>query len=80
MPREFLQYSKVQDQFTLLKDSRLLCTYTTYTTYTNYYLPFGVVAVVCYDYGKIGTSSNPLQLALSNGHAARWLGYDKATG
>ena len=39
-PREFLNYSEVQGQLTLLRDGRLVC------TYTHYHLPFGVAAVV----------------------------------
>jgi photosystem II stability/assembly factor-like uncharacterized protein len=65
-PREFLQYSEVQGQLTLLKDGCLLC------TYTNYHLPFGVAVVVSYDYGKTWDFEHPMQLALSNGHAAGW--------
>jgi hypothetical protein len=65
-PREFLQYSEVQGQLTLLQDGRLLC------TYTNYHLPFGVGGVVSSDYGKTWDFDHPLQLALSNGHAAGW--------
>ena len=59
-PREFLQYSEVHGQFTLLQDGRLLC------TYTNYHLPFGVGGVVSYDYGKTWDFQHPLQLAISN--------------
>jgi len=65
-PREFLQYSEVQGQLTLLADGRLLC------SYTNYHRPFGVGAVVSDDYGKTWDFDHPLQLAVSNGHAAGW--------
>ena len=65
-PREFLQYSEVQGQLTLLEDGRLLC------TYTNYHLPFGVGGVISHDYGQTWDFEHPLQLALSNGHAAGW--------
>ena len=65
-PREFLQYSEVQGQLTLLDDGRLLC------SYTNYHLPFGVGGVISNDYGRTWDFDHPLQLALSNGHAAGW--------
>ena len=65
-PREFLQYSEVQGQLTLLQDGRVLC------TYTNYHLPFGVAGVVSEDLGKTWDFGHPLQLAISNGHAAGW--------
>jgi hypothetical protein len=65
-PREFLQYSEVQGQLTLLQDGRLLC------TYTNYHLPFGVGGVLSSDAGKTWDFAHPLQLAVSNGHAAGW--------
>lgn len=65
-PREFLQYSEVQGQLTLLKDGQLLC------TYTNYHLPFGVAGVVSYDYGKSWDFEHPMQLAISNAHTAGW--------
>jgi len=65
-PREFLQYSEVHAQLTLLHDDRLLC------TYTNYHLPFGVVGVVSYDYGKTWDLEHPVQLALSNGAKTGW--------
>jgi len=65
-PREFLQYSEVHGQLTVLKDSRLLC------TYTNYHLPFGAGGVVSYDYGKTWDFEHPLQLAISNGNGSAW--------
>ena len=65
-PREFLQYSEVQGQLTLLQDGRLLC------TYTNYHLPFGVGGVISDDGGRTWDFGHPLQLAISNGHAAGW--------
>ena len=65
-PREFLQYSEVQGQLTLLQDGRLLC------TYTNYHLPFGVGGVLSSDNGQTWDFDHPLQLAISNGHAAGW--------
>jgi len=65
-PREFLQYSEVQGQLTLLQDGRLLC------TYTNYHLPFGVGGVLSSDGGQTWDFDHPLQLAISNGHAAGW--------
>ena len=65
-PREFLQYSEVQGQLTLLADGRLLC------TYTHYHLPFGVAAVVSNDFGKTWDHAHPFQLALSNGGCTGW--------
>lgn len=65
-PRDFLNYSEVQSQFTLLADGRLLC------TYTNYHLPFGVGAIVSHDLGQTWDTTHRLQLALSNGHEAGW--------
>ena len=65
-PREFLQYSEVQGQLTLLKDQRLLC------TYTNYHLPFGVSGVLSYDYGRTWDFEHPLQLAVSNATSTGW--------
>ena len=65
-PREFLQYSEVQGQLTLLSDGRLIC------TYTHYHLPFGVAAVVSNDYGKTWDHDNSLQLAWSNGGCTGW--------
>ena len=65
-PREFLQYSEVQGQLTLLSDGRLLC------TYTNYHLPFGVAAVVSNDLGKTWDFDHPFQLALSNASSTGW--------
>ena len=65
-PREFLQYSECQSQFTLLEDDRLLA------TYTHYHLPFGVAAVISYDYGKTWDFDHPLQLALSNCIRTGW--------
>ena len=65
-PREFLQYSEVQGQLTLLGDGRLLC------TYTNYHLPFGVGAVVSDDGGQTWDVEHPLQLAISNAAPAGW--------
>ncbi len=65
-PRDFLGYSKVQGQLTLLRDGRLLC------TYTNYHLPFGVAAVVSRDGGKTWDHSHPFQLAMSNGGSTGW--------
>lgn len=65
-PREFLQYSEVHGQLTLLKDGRLLC------TYTNYHLPFGVAAVVSDDYGKTWDFEHPMQLAISHPTGSAW--------
>ena len=65
-PREFLQYSEVQGQLTLLADGRLLC------TYTHYHLPFGVTAVVSNDDGRTWDHQHPSQLALSNGGGTGW--------
>ena len=65
-PREFLQYSEVQGQLTLLDDGRLLC------TYTNYHLPFGVAAVLSHDYGRTWDFDHPLELALSNAPKTGW--------
>jgi len=65
-PIEFLEYSEVQGQLTLLRDGRLLC------TYTNYHLPFGVAAVVSHDHGKTWDHEHPLQLAWSNGGCTGW--------
>ena len=65
-PREFLQYSEVQGQLTMLQDGRLLC------TYTNYHLPFGVGGVISEDCGQTWDFEHPLQLAISNAHAAGW--------
>ena len=64
-PREFLQYCEVQGQLCLLQDGRLLCTYTNY-------LPFGVGGVLSADGGRTWDTAHPLQLAISNGHAAGW--------
>jgi hypothetical protein len=65
-PREFLQYSEVQGQLTLLNDGRLLC------SYTHYHLPFGVAAVVSHDAGRTWDHEQRLQLALSNGGCTGW--------
>ena len=65
-PREFLQYSEVHGQLTLLKDGRLLC------TYTNYHLPFGVAAVVSDDFGKTWDFEHPMQLAISHPTGSAW--------
>ncbi len=65
-PREFLQYSEVHGQLTLLKDGRLLC------TYTNYHLPFGVAAVVSDDFGKTWDFEHPMQLAISPPVGSAW--------
>ena len=65
-PREFLQYSEVQGQLAMLRDGRLLC------TYTNYHLPFGVGAVVSYDCGRTWDFEHPMQLAISNAAPAGW--------
>lgn len=65
-PREFLQYSEIHGQLTLLQDGRLLC------TYSHYHLPFGVAGVVSDDYGKTWNFDHPLQLALSNPHGSAW--------
>ncbi|MFH0965034.1 MAG: sialidase family protein [Planctomycetota bacterium] len=65
-PREFLQYSEVQGQLTLLRDGRLLC------TYTHYHLPFGVAAVMSDDNGKTWDFDHPFQLALSNACCTGW--------
>jgi len=66
MLREFLQYSEVHGQLTLLRDGRLLC------TYANYHLPFGIVAVVSNDYGQTWDHEHPFQLALSLGASTGW--------
>ena len=65
-PRDFLNYSEVHGQFTLLKDGRLLC------TYANYHLPFGIAAVVSYDMGKTWDMEHCIQLAVSNGINTGW--------
>ena len=65
-PREFLSYSEVQGQLTVLADERLLC------TYTHYHLPFGVAGVLSYDQGKTWDFAHPLQLALSNATCTGW--------
>ena len=65
-PIEFLDYSEVQGQLTLLQDGRLLC------TYTNYHHPFGVAAVVSRDYGRTWDHDHPLQLAWSSGGCTGW--------
>jgi len=65
-PREFLQYSEVHGQLTLLQDGRLLC------TYTHYHLPFGAAAVVSHDYGKTWDFDQPLQLAVSPPLGSAW--------
>lgn len=59
-PRDFLSYSEVHGRFTLLKDGRLLC------TYTNYHIPFGIMAVISSDYGKTWDHRHPFQLAISD--------------
>lgn len=65
-PREFLQYSEVHGQLTLLQDGRLLC------TYTNYHLPFGAGGVLSLDHGKTWDFEHPLQLAVSPPHGSAW--------
>lgn len=65
-PRDFLNYSEVQGQLTLLADGRLLC------TYTHYHLPFGVAAVLSSDLGRTWDVRHPFQLALSNGINNGW--------
>ena len=65
-PREFLQYSEVHGQLTLLQDGRLLC------TYANYHLPFGAVAVVSEDYGKTWDLEHPIQLSMSPPIGSAW--------
>lgn len=65
-PREFLQYSEVHGQLTLLQDGRLLC------TYSNYHLPFGVAGVLSSDHGRTWDFEHPLQLAVSNPHGSTW--------
>ncbi len=65
-PREFLQYSEVHGQLTLLADGRLLC------TYTHYHLPFGVAGVVSDDYGKTWDFQHPVQLAVSPPLGSAW--------
>ncbi len=64
--REFLNYSEVQGQLTLLRDGRLLC------TYTHDHLPFGVAAVLSHDYGRTWDHDNAFQLAWSNGGCTGW--------
>jgi hypothetical protein len=65
-PREFLQYSEVHGQLTLLKDGRLLC------TYANYHLPFGAVAIASEDYGKTWDHQHPIQLSISPPIGSAW--------
>ncbi len=65
-PRDFLNYSEVQGQLTLLKDGRILC------SYTNYHLPFGACAVVSNDLGKTWDFEHPYQLAISNSVCTGW--------
>jgi hypothetical protein len=65
-PRDFLNYSEVQGQLTLLSDGRVLC------TYTSYHLPFGVAAVVSHDLGKTWDLDHPFQLAISNSVNTGW--------
>ena len=65
-PREFLQYSEVHAQLTLLQDGRLLC------TYCNYHLPFGTAAVVSEDYGKTWDLEHPMQLSISPPIGSAW--------
>ena len=65
-PREFLQYSEVHGQLTLLQDGRLLC------TYTNYHLPFGAAAVVSNDLGKTWDFQHPMQLCNSHPTGSAW--------
>ena len=65
-PREFLNYSEVQGQLTLLRDGRLLC------TYTHYHLPFGVAAVLSHDDGRTWDHDHAFQLAWSNGGCTGW--------
>lgn len=65
-PREFLNYSEVQGQLTLLRSGQLLC------TYTIYHHPFGVAAVVSNDHGKTWDHDHPFQLAWSNGGSTGW--------
>lgn len=65
-PRDFLSYSEVQGQLTLLSDGRILC------TYTHYHLPFGVAAVLSNDLGRTWDLDHPFQLALSNGIHTGW--------
>lgn len=66
VPREFLQYSEVQGQLTLLSNGLLLC------TYTLYHLPFGVAAVISRDQGRTWEHENAFQLAWSNGGCTGW--------
>jgi hypothetical protein len=65
-PRDFLNYSEVQGQLTLLADGRILC------TYTNYHLPFGVGAVVSSDSGLTWDMNNRYVLAVSNATSTGW--------
>lgn len=65
-PRDFLNYSEVQGQLTLLQDGRILC------TYTNYHLPFGIAAVLSEDLGKTWDTSHPMILGMSNGICTGW--------
>lgn len=65
-PRDFLNYSEVQGQLTLLNDGRILC------TYTSYHLPFGVAAVLSDDLGKTWDLAHPYQLAISNSVSTGW--------
>ena len=65
-PQDFLNYSEVQGQLTLLNDGRLLC------TYTHYHLPFGVAAVMSCDHGRTWDFAHPFQLAVSNAACTGW--------
>ena len=65
-PRDFLNYSEVQGQLTLLRDGRVLC------SYTHYHLPFGVAAVMSDDYGRTWDFAHPFQLAISIAACTGW--------
>ena len=58
-PRVITGTAEVQANLLLLRDGRLL------VTYTNYHLPFGVCAMVSDDNGATWRSEAPIQLALS---------------
>jgi len=65
-PRAVGNMGEVHAYLTELNDGRIVL------TYSNYHLPFGVCAIVSYDYGKTWDTENPVQLALSADFYAGW--------
>ncbi len=58
-PRSFLGYGEVHAYLLVLRDARLLA------TYSNYHLPFGTFAVLSEDNGHTWDTDHPIQLSIS---------------